>query len=79
VTKKKIPVVKPLKVPEPCVIDELPEVVTVVDRFSVVYCSSTVTLFDGDECSVLCRSCRYHVPDEFGDHEEDIRYVAGVE
>jgi hypothetical protein len=41
---KSVKTVKPLAVPEPCVIDELPEVVTVFDYLGFVYCDPSATL-----------------------------------
>lgn len=68
--KKKIPVVKPLEVPEPCVIDELPEVFT---RHRFIYSSDIVL----SECGALIKCSRFWcMEDMFAD---DIRYVAGVE
>jgi hypothetical protein len=71
-TKKKIPVVKPLAVPKPCVIDELPEVVTCVDRFCVAYCTPDVEMGYLDGATGMRRFTLESTPSE-------IRYVAGVE
>ena len=73
---KKIPVVKPLKVPEPCVIDELPEVVTVVDRWGMVWCHPDVMLNDDGSIRMPPYACGRWSPSSYG---YDIRYVAGVE
>lgn len=81
--KKMIPVVKPLKVPEPCVIDELPEVVTVVDGLGVIQCGHTATLAERANHDIFeINSCRWCC---ISDNMENchiaaaIRYVAGVE
>ena len=51
--RRLIPIFYPLPIPEPCVIDELPEVVTVVDTYGVClaepcasFCQDSDTLFD---------------------------------
>jgi hypothetical protein len=63
--------VKPLKVPEPCVIDEVPEVFA----FGMGLYSSDVTV-DATGFFILCsRSCAVMTSDA----ELSIRYVAGVD
>ena len=63
--------VKPLKVPEPCVIDELPEVFT----FGGGIYSADITLDVGAFFILCSRSCSVQTDDE----ERNIRYVAGVD
>jgi hypothetical protein len=76
--KRKIPVVKPLAAPEPCVIDELPEVVTVVDDIGVIHCGPTATLASrGDRDIFETSSCRWEIAEWVSANA--IRYVAGVE
>ena len=68
-----IPVVQPLAVPEPCVIDELPEVVTVVEEISLIWCTpDVVTDRHGHVTNPLLRWVCV-------DSVDEIRYVAGVE
>ena len=65
--------VKPLKVPEPCIIDELPEVVTVVDSISPIWCTPDVVMSkDGYVTNPLLRWVCV-------DSVDQVRYVAGVD
>jgi hypothetical protein len=64
--------VKPLKVPEPCVIDELPEVVTAVDSVGAIVCTPDVTVdADGHIQNPIERWFVFV-------SAEGVRYVAGV-
>ena len=55
-----IPIFEPLPIPEPCVIDEMPDVVTVVDGGLTpvpIYCTPDVILHGGDGLAWAQRMC----------------------